>query len=691
MSSRMLDLRDFEMSELDRNPPRDLPYHAPHSRLVSGPSSEMTNEEGTDSEDMETPVPTKTATHPPPNIATPVLTKPIIHLFLKIRVRPTGTICELETTDSVLIGKLIKDVCQKSGLNQPADHYYLMYNGQELNVNSTVGESGLINSINSTDENYPELRLKFLHLLNQSPHLATNIILTTPEELVYRELFEIPYSPTQEQILPKILEPLIKTIDRNKSQSPKISSNLVSMPVFTKQVIDDLPTLHITLPLKPNEFDSNAFMQCLAADLAIDRNDMFLMSIQEGSTKYKIKFKADISLNPEKMKQIAARVNMIALPSSKSTAFIAQQKSLDNIEEIPKIEANLDGISEIAHLSSSKTLAYDDINALLSLMQRPAIVDPPIWEYLIQKSRKISIGILHAFQTSEIEYVIESMSLVHNEEVYHKYSKCTVDGEEKILFHGTKLHNLNNIFGTNFKTFYTANPDHIHITDSGWYGQGVYFSSSPKYCATYAGSTPNGIMYLICSLIKLGEVYHVKDMSYQGKPMRTDSDTHYVKVNHSGHPINAEHSFFEEFVIKQSEQILPLYIIGLRQVQRFVLWRDAKITNSENSNVFTQMKGRYSFNIYGSETTSEALAVLKLKLADPSMQCVVVTNGADNGKHFAQECRKIRVTVPIIVFCSNVHFHQQWATEISGSGQPPIQVTGGSNSVFTFISANFPS
>jgi hypothetical protein len=127
-------------------------------------------------------------------------------------------------------------------------------------------------------------------------------------------------------------------------------------------------------------------------------------------------------------------------------------------------------------------------------------------------------------------------------------------------------------------------------------------------------------------------------------------------------------------------------------VNRFVLWRDAKINNSENGALFAQMKEHYSFNIYGSETSPEALSILKCKLASPIMQCVVVTNGADKGEQFARECRNIRSSVPIIVFCGNVPHHQQWAAAaIASTSQPQIHVTGNSSDVFTFINTNFPS
>jgi hypothetical protein len=578
-----------------------------------------------------------------------------------------------------LIGELIANICQRVNLTAPPDHYYLMFDAHELDINDTIRKSGLLNSIGTSDQNYPELRLKVVHQMEQSSHVGTHIVLASPEKLDYQDILKIPASPTQQQIMPEILQPLVKQLAKYQSKSSMLSSKLISMPVFTKQMINELPSMYVTVPLKPKEFDWNTFLECLAIDLEIDRNDMFIMNVQEGSTKYEIKFKASISLCKDKMKKIAKKISAIVLSTSKSAEFAAKQKLSSDIQEVSKIEAVLKNFSENEDPISSKILTTDDIDAFLKPMQRPAIIDPPVWNFLTEKSRKLSTCILHALQTSTIEFVIESMALIHNEELYHKYTKCAVHGEEMILFHGTKTANFDGIFELNFKNF--------HTTDAGWYGQGMYFSSSPKYCATYAGSSTS-VLYLICSLVKLGKVYHVKDRAYDGQPMRADSDTHYVKVTECGSPTKAEDSFFEEFVIKQSNQILPLYIVGLRNVLRFVLWRDAKITDSHNSFLFEQMKECYNFNIYGSETSTEALAILQCKLNDPHMQCVVVTNGADEGEQFARQCRNIRSSLPIIVYCSKVDYHQQWAAKINE--HPKIQVTGSSHDVFNFINSTFP-
>ncbi|CAF4550135.1 unnamed protein product [Didymodactylos carnosus] len=71
------------------------------------------------------------------------------------------------------------------------------------------------------------------------------------------------------------------------------------------------------------------------------------------------------------------------------------------------------------------------------------------------------------------------------------------------------------------------------------------------------------------------------------------------------------------------------------------------------------------------------------------MQCVIATNGTDDGEDFVRECRKMQPSVPIIVYCMNVSYHREWAAAISSGSTSQIQVTGTSSDVFQFISNIF--
>ena len=72
------------------------------------------------------------------------------------------------------------------------------------------------------------------------------------------------------------------------------------------------------------------------------------------------------------------------------------------------------------------------------------------------------------------------------------------------------------------------------------------------------------------------------------------------------------------------------------------------------------MNEKYAFNSYGCETSGEALRILEIKLKASEMNAVVITNGANDGEGFVRACRRIQQSLPIIVFCSNKTYHQQW-------------------------------
>lgn len=183
-------------------------------------------------------------------------------------------------------------------------------------------------------------------------------------------------------------------------------------------------------------------------------------------------------------------------------------------------------------------------------------------------------------------------------------------------------------------------------------------------------------------------MFEVTDTSYHGREMRDDSDSHYARVDAHGSLIpHSVSPYFEEFVVKHGYQIYPLYIVGLREVNRFVIWRDVKIARPDNASLFKKLKKKYNFNIYGSEATADALAILQCKLTTASpIQCIVVTNGADEGNEFSVQCRQIRPTIPIVVYCMNLEHHQRWASTMN---EPRIKVTVNSNDVFDFIDDKF--
>ena len=363
------------------------------------------------------------------------------------------------------------------------------------------------------------------------------------------------------------------------------------------------------------------------------------------------------------------------IPNSKK--FVNEHTS-SNISKADKIQVELKNFAEIKDTKDESCLSFDEISLALRLSRKPAIINDNCWNFMIEKSRQITASILQSIQSCSDEYIIDHASLIYNEQLYDEYEQLSVNKNEKILFHGTSIDNFNGIFQENFKYDSVAKR-----TDSGWYGQGIYFSSSPKKALNYAKPSLN-ISYLICSLVSLGKMLTVGDKQYKGKPMHPDYDSHYVPIRIDGEPVSqGELPVFEEFVIKRSDQIMPLYIIGMLKVSCFVIWRDAKITNEVNSSLFEEMKQQYAFNIYGTQTSIEAVNILKLKLdSEAIMKCAVVTNGADDGEGFVRQCRQIRSSLPVIVYCKNKTYHQKWAATLP---KPEINVTCSPEEVFNFI------
>ncbi len=572
---------------------------------------------------------------------------------------------------------MIADVCRQANMHI-RDNCYLWFDSRELNINDTIFQAGLYQASSSTKD-LPEVRLKYVQMLQTAFHIGKQVSLASPEHIAYDQLLNIPLPSTKKHIIPDVLKTIAEQMAQRASSTNQLSHQnstvFIPLPNFCEQLIDSLPTICLTLPLSPDQFDWNVFLHDLANDLEIDSTNLIIVSAQKGSTKLRIKLQPKIMQAREIIKKIEHKLLVMILPKCKQ--FVTEHIP-SNTSKASNIQVELENFAEKKTAEDGSNLFLDEIDLALRLSERPAIINDISWNFMIEKSRQIGTSILQSIQSCNDEYIIDHASIVYNEQIYDKYENLTdVDKNEKILFHGTSTINFDGIFEKNFQ--YNSGAKR---TDGGWYGKGIYFSNSPKKALNYAKSNSK-ISYLICSLVRLGKILTVTDMQFKGKPMHPDYDSHYVPVRIDGDPVSlGEIPAFEEFVIKTSDQIMPLYIVGVLKVSCFVIWRDAKITNEFNSNLFEAMKQRYAFNIYGTQTSIEALDILKLKLTNECMKCVVVTNGADDGEGFVKECRSIRSSLPIIVYCKDKTYHQQWAATLS---TPKINVTSSPEEVFDFI------
>jgi hypothetical protein len=568
---------------------------------------------------------------------------------------------------------VITDVCRQAKMSIQND-CYLWFDSRELNINDTVVQVGLYRTSNFITD-LPEVRLKYIQTIQTSTHFGKQIFLASPECIVYDQLLDIPLPSTKTHIVPNVLQTIAEQIVQ-RSSSQEDGTVLISLPNFSKQSIDSFPTIQLTVPLSPNEFDWNILLSNLADDLEIDRTNLIVVSAQAGSTILKIKLRTKFAQVKETIKKVEKKLLVMFLP--KCEQFVTEHLPR-NTSKAKKIKIELKNFAENKITETTTSLSPEEIDLALRLCEQPAIISDHSWNFMIQKSRQIRISILQSVQSCTDEYTIDHASIIYNEQIYDQYEKLfDSDKDEKILFHGTSTINFDGIFKKNFQ-YHSG----VKRTDAGWYGQGIYFSSSPKKSLNYAKSNSK-TSYLICSLVHLGKTLTVRNMRFKGKPMHPNYDSHYVPIGIDGEPVSEEETpVFEEFVIKTSAQIMPLYVVGMLKVSRFVIWRDAKITNEANSILFEKMKHKYAFNIYGTQTSVEALDILRIKLTNDSMKCVVVTNGADDGEGFARQCRSIRSSLPIIVYCKNKVYHQQWAVRLQGSY--PVNVTTSPEEVFSLI------
>jgi len=141
------------------------------------------------------------------------------------------------------------------------------------------------------------------------------------------------------------------------------------------------------------------------------------------------------------------------------------------------------------------------------------------------------------------------------------------------MIQGTSIETAWKIAQTGFTTVATL--------DSGWYGRGVYFTSSVDYAKFYSGlaSKNNPTKCVILSMVVCGNVYPVREKkdinnddedvkknSLEGKPiMSSGYQSHFVIVDpQSGHICDpTQQGSVDELVVFQDGQSLPMFIIQI--------------------------------------------------------------------------------------------------------------------------------
>jgi len=274
---------------------------------------------------------------------------------------------------------------------------------------------------------------------------------------------------------------------------------------------------------------------------------------------------------------------------------------------------------------------------------------------------------------------VQDVTLLLNDQLQQQFAERCGSRPSRMLFHGTKTQHFASIFEQGF--IFKAQ------TDSGYFGQGYYFSSFPEYALSYShqSCSANKPVHLIASYVCLGKSYEVKDMSFQGNPqLKPGYDSHYVRVvGPHFYPLamNPEYKgsypVYDEYVVTETWRVLPRFVITLRPVPKTFIWRDPKVYNEENQAIYAALKVKLDANIYLATSTEQVMQMVETKLKGKECVPYIITNGADDGKGLVEKLRvDIALEHPILVFCMNTTLHSQWAAPYTD-----VTVTGDSAAV----------
>jgi len=137
-------------------------------------------------------------------------------------------------------------------------------------------------------------------------------------------------------------------------------------------------------------------------------------------------------------------------------------------------------------------------------------------------------------------------------------------------------------------------PAELRVTDTGFFGTGIYLTPQAKYAREYAigahsnlapiPPTENGEHTLLLCWVAVSTVYpitrkhdYTKNPEWcdyyaegTGVPLRSRYDAHFVCVDPQGGyqaAMNPSDECFDELVVKEDSQVLPKYVVYFKDYQ----------------------------------------------------------------------------------------------------------------------------
>jgi len=158
------------------------------------------------------------------------------------------------------------------------------------------------------------------------------------------------------------------------------------------------------------------------------------------------------------------------------------------------------------------------------------------------------------------------------------------------VLHGTDASVAWKIAGTGFSA--------LSSLDAGWYGKGMYFSSSAMYTLPYYGSKARPAL-LLCFSVP-GNPYPVVESRMEketllGQPIYSGYQSNYVLTNKDGVPCSkVQDDYYDEIILDQESQVVPFALVefekaGLKPLlQDFA--REVSTPNETKKSVIEEQK-----------------------------------------------------------------------------------------------------
>jgi len=402
-----------------------------------------------------------------------------------------------------------------------------------------------------------------------------------------------------------------------------------------------MPVVDFTLDEKVELFNKEKFKMTIAQRMRISPDEVVVLSVRPGSTKvlFTIKkefYETQILTFLEDIVKLTPIANLIV-------------QTVDSIAEFFKKVP----LGQLIH--DFPSLARGELDKIVAV-QNPLLQNTKNW--LTEHSKMAQEMVETALKKCTSDFVVVKSTLVYNPKLLEKFLHHTNQRNMKLLYHATKTENYDSILENGFSKnkIGTAN-------DPGYYGQGFYFSSFPEYCLIYKKKNDwvENLVTLIVSWVNLGKQETVNKI-IGGKEILVDS--HYVQVNQWGQPYSGDEIKCDEYVVKDETRVLPTYIIYLKRVDKTIIWRDPKVENNENHQVYTMLREiKGNFNLYIEPDGEEALKLITTKKKECTLY--LITNGNDDAEKFVATVQKNKID-KILVFCHDLKEHVKWASGFEG-------------------------